>query len=271
MITINADTKIAAVIKAHPGALEAIISLSPKFNKLRNPVLRKLMASRTSLFTASKVGGCSVNDFFLKLEPLGFTIDRTTAPSEDHFTAEKPGFMNNIQQLSVETLDVRPVIAEGKDPFSSIMQKINELPADSVLLLINTFAPVPLLNILSKQGFEYFVEHKNDDLVHTYFFRKGGTGNATLPQVGDATGWDEVYQRFRDKLVNIDVRHLEMPQPMHMILEALEQLPKDQALFVQHKRIPVFLLPELEERKMEYRIKEISDGNVHLLIFHSEC
>ena len=58
-----------------------------------------------------------------------------------------------------------------------------------------------------------------------------------------------------------------MPLPMHTILEALETLPADKALFVYHKRIPVFLLPELEERKFSYRIKEISNAEVHLVIY----
>jgi hypothetical protein len=56
---------------------------------------------------------------------------------------------------------------------------------------------------------------------------------------------------------------------MHTILGALDQLPCDTALYVYHKRIPVFLLPELAQRGFEYRIKEISDGEVHLLIFRN--
>ena len=58
-----------------------------------------------------------------------------------------------------------------------------------------------------------------------------------------------------------------LPLPMLTILDELEKLPNGNALYVYHKRIPVFLLPELQERKFEYRIKEISDGEVHLLIF----
>jgi hypothetical protein len=54
---------------------------------------------------------------------------------------------------------------------------------------------------------------------------------------------------------------------MHTILEALDSLPANEALFVYHKRIPVFLLPELEERKFTYRINEVSDAEVHLLIY----
>jgi hypothetical protein len=54
---------------------------------------------------------------------------------------------------------------------------------------------------------------------------------------------------------------------MHTILEALETLPLGKALFVYHKRIPVFLLPELEQQGFNYRIQEISDAEVHLLIY----
>jgi len=54
---------------------------------------------------------------------------------------------------------------------------------------------------------------------------------------------------------------------MLTILDALEKLPSESALFVYHKRIPVFLLPELKDRKFDYRIKEIRDNEVHLLIF----
>jgi hypothetical protein len=60
---------------------------------------------------------------------------------------------------------------------------------------------------------------------------------------------------------------MEMPKPMMTILEALDVLADDQALYVYHKRIPVFLLPELQERKFDYRIKKIGDGEVYLLIF----
>ena len=77
-MTINANTKISTLIKQHPDALEAIVSLSPKFTKLRNPILRKVIAARTSIAMASKFGGCTTDDFFNKLQPLGFEIDKTT-------------------------------------------------------------------------------------------------------------------------------------------------------------------------------------------------
>ena len=60
-----------------------------------------------------------------------------------------------------------------------------------------------------------------------------------------------------------------MPMPMMAILESLNELAQDMALYVHHKRIPVFLLTELKERNFDYRIKETSEGEVNLLIFRN--
>lgn len=269
MITINANTKIAALLKAHPDALKAIISISPKFNKLQNPLLRKIMASRTSIAMASKVAGCTPNDFFEKLEPLGFAIDKDVAVEEETIRHDVPEFMHQFNEKNLETLDVRPVIESGKDPFNIIMKQIKELQPGNILKLVNTFEPAPLITILSKQGFEYFVENEHENAVNTFFYKKDAGADISKPQAGNAADWDEVLKRFENSLITVDVRHLEMPQPMITILDALEKLPDTRALFVHHKRIPVFLLPELEERKFAYRINEISDGNVQMLIFRN--
>ena len=103
---------------------------------------------------------------------------------------------------------------------------------------------------------------------YTYFYKKTTKPFAVADdKQKNAEGWEEALSRFENQLVTIDVRKLEMPLPMHSILEALETLSVEKALFVYHKRIPVFLLPELEERKLSYRIKEISEGEVRLLIY----
>lgn len=270
MITINANTKIGTILKQHPGALDAIISISPKFEKLRNPVLRKLMAGRASIAMASKIGGCSIDDFFSKLEPLGFAANKENVQEEKEIVNEKPEYLRNISSTQIITLDVRPVIENGKDPLNLILEKIKSLQANQVLEIINSFEPTPLMFLLKKQGFESYAEAVNDNFVQTYFYKTHDTAPAeTFSKENSAAGWDEIVQRFEGKLQTTDVRQMEMPRPMLTILEALDNLPADEALFVYHKRIPVFLLPELAERKFDYRIKEISDGEVHLLIFKS--
>lgn len=265
---INANTKIAAILKQHPAALDAIISISPKFEKLRNPVLRKLVAGRTSVFMASKIADCKADDFFAKLQPLGFEIDKSVAAAIDK-KKPVPDFIPSLKPEQIVALDVRPVIASGKDPLQVILGKIKTLEANQALKIINTFEPTPLMSLLQKQGFESYADVIHDDLVETYFYKKTATGEQTqeLNYDSSSKNWDQIVTRFKDMVQPIDVRSLEMPLPMLTILDALDKLPADTALYVYHKRIPVFLLPELAQRKFDYRIKEISDSEVHLLIF----
>jgi uncharacterized protein (DUF2249 family) len=266
-MTINANTKIAPILKQSPKALDAIVSISSKFEKLRNPLLRKVMAGRTTLAAASKFGGCTVEDFFQKLEPLGFEIDRNTKPVEE---AKKPvpAFITSLRKEQLTELDVRPVIASGSDPLNIIMGKIKTVQPGQVLKIINTFEPTPLILMLEKKGFETYVDVVGDNLIETYFYKTGKNNlEETKTEQPSANDWDSILQSFGDNIQKIEVRHLEMPQPMLTILAVLDELPQGTALYVYHKRIPVFLLPELVQRGLEYRIKEIKDGEVHLLIF----
>lgn len=52
--------------------MEAIISISANFEKLRNSLLRRLLAGRTSISMACRIAECEVVDFFEKMKPLGF-------------------------------------------------------------------------------------------------------------------------------------------------------------------------------------------------------
>ena len=161
MMTINADTKISALLKYNQDALETIVGISPKFVKLRNPILRKLMAGRTNIATACRIGGCSMNDFFSRLEPLGFTIDKGGVEPKPQ-TTPVPEFIINSNKENLVELDVRPIIESGKDPLTIILSKVKQLQQDQVLLIINSFEPTPLMQLLGKQGFESFSEVIHD-------------------------------------------------------------------------------------------------------------
>lgn len=263
---VNTNTKIAALLKQSPGALEAIISINPKFEKLRNPLLRKLMAARTSIAMACKISGNKPEEFFAKLAPLGFEIDAKPGADANEERPALPAFFANIKPADVTEFDVRPIIDAGKDPLRLITEKVKALPDGGILKIINSFEPTPLILLLKKQGFEYYTDVINDKLTETYFYKKAGA-EISLDEITRTEDWDDCIQKFSGKMETIDVRNLEMPKPMLTILDALDHLNSDTALFVYHKRIPVFLLPELKERKFDYRIKEISDGEVHLLIF----
>ncbi len=270
-MTINEQTKIAALLKHHPDALEAIVSLSPDFKKLRNPVLRRLMAGRTSIGMASKIGGCTPDDFFRVLAPLGFVSDVSSGESEElPVRKPRPDYLRNISPERLIQFDVREMLAEGTDPLKMIQEKVKALNPGEVLTIVNTFEPVPLIRLLERKGFETWVNAIDEETIETYFFRKVEVEapEEVADDIPETAGdWDSLVNRFKNRLEEIDVREMEMPGPMMTILEKLEVLTPDKALFVHHKRIPVFLLTELKDRQFDYRIREVGEGEVHLMIF----
>ena len=153
-----------------------------------------------------------------------------------------------------------------------IQQKVKELKQGEALKIINSFEPVPLIKLLEQQGFQTYLDTISPDLVETYFYKTDAVvaTETNNENIGSSDDWDIILHKFDNSLESIDVRHLEMPMPMMTILEALENLPENKALYVHHKRIPVFLLTELRDRNFDYRIKEVQEGEVFLLIFKNK-
>ncbi len=179
-----------------------------------------------------------------------------------------PDFLNSLNEDNLFELDVRPVLASGKDPFGQIMERLKTILEGQTLKITNTFEPVPLINILRKQGFEVYVKALEEKLIETYFYRKVSIENSRLETKDtQPLDWTESLEKYKNQLEILDVREMEMPLPMITILETLDKLPVGKALFIHHKRVPVVLIPELIDRKFEYRMNEISDTEVQLLIF----
>lgn len=274
---VNERTKIATLLKHHPDALETIIKLSPDFNKLRNPILRTLMAGRTTIAMAAKIGGCKPADFFAALTPLGFEreyLSPADAPKGDLDPQPKPAYLQHTQPDQFIRFDVREILAKGSDPLKAIQQKVKSISSGQVLVIINSFEPTPLIKLLEKQGFTSYVNPVDTDTIETFFYKINKDDQAApevySPPKNNSDDWSTVMKQYEGNCIEVDVRELEMPQPMMTILEQLETLPADHALYVHHKRVPVYLLEELKERAFDYRINDVQDGEVYLLIFRNK-
>jgi uncharacterized protein (DUF2249 family) len=61
------------------------------------------------------------------------------------------------------TLDAREIDGE---PFGEIMAALEELPAGETLLLVNSFEPQPLYDVLDRRGFAHETERVDDEEWH---------------------------------------------------------------------------------------------------------
>jgi uncharacterized protein (DUF2249 family) len=62
------------------------------------------------------------------------------------------------QAQATKTLDVRPILADGGEPFVLIMETAAPLQAGETLLLTAPFEPVPLYQALAERGFAHQTE-----------------------------------------------------------------------------------------------------------------
>ncbi|HVW59234.1 MAG TPA: DUF2249 domain-containing protein [Puia sp.] len=172
----------------------------------------------------------------------------------------------------VLTFDVREMLAGGNDPLKEILQKYRSLKEDGALCIINTFVPLPLIRLLENQQAQVFTETVGPGEYRTYFLPSSGEKSPVrVADAGilmeDERSFEAACTAFRDgRMKEIDVRALEMPQPMQEILAALERLPRGHALYVYHKRVPVHLLEALAEQAYEVHIARLSEKDVRLLI-----
>jgi hypothetical protein len=73
--------------------------------------------------------------------------------------------------MKTRTLDVRPLLARGDEPFTEIMSTVADLGPDEHLLLLTPFLPSPLIEKLRADGFEARPERARDGTWRTHFLR----------------------------------------------------------------------------------------------------
>ncbi len=267
---ISAKTKISKLIDENKDTIEVISSINKHFKKLKNPLLRKALAPRVNITDAARIGGVPVCVMIDKLKEIGFTTDdecgcETASPQDKYRLNEKK---IEMRKENIVELDVRPILAGGVDPFEAIMAELKKMDDSQTLLIINTFEPIPLLNILKKKGYDYQTERPENGLVHTYLEKFDGEAkheSAEKEQI--EMTFEQAEQKFAGKLTEIDVRDLEMPMPMVTILEEIEKIGDGHALYVHHKKLPQYLIPEMEDRGYKWVSNEIDDANIKLIIF----
>ena len=155
-------------------------------------------------------------------------------------------------------LDVRPILATGKDPFMDIMEKVKNLKEDETLMLINTFEPIPLYSVLGKKGFGHKTINENGEFK-IYFFRDDNLSSE------DSTE-EKKKPEFNEEVFELDVRDLEPPEPMVKILETLPKLSDNTILLVHHHREPLMLYDKLAERGYEAIANKIEENYYKVVI-----
>lgn len=268
-MVIRKSDSVATVLRHDESLIDVFMGLSPAFEQLRNPAMRKVMSRLVTVEQAARMAGVDGDELVRRLnavvqagEPAGVGMRERVkaAPAAGGLSAA----LSALALEKVIEVDVREDLRAGKEPFSRIMAARQQVPDGGVLSLRAIFEPVPLYAVMAKQGFDHYTEQLGDDDWRVWFYPAGNppTVQQSVAQtkhreVGAAGDWD---------VVVLDVRDLEPPEPMARTLEALEQLPPGATLVQLNVRVPQFLLPQLEERGFTYDVREQEPDLVRVFI-----
>ena len=167
-------------------------------------------------------------------------------------------------------VDVREDIRLGREPFSKIMQAVAALGPDQRMLLIAPFEPVPLLQLLAKQGFQHTARANEAGDWEVLFTPQNR--NSRTPGAANERSTRPARPANSAKtaaITEVDARGLEPPLPMVKILEALSTLPVGAELRGRTDRRPIHLYAQLEERGFSSQTEQQSDGTFLTHIRHS--
>lgn len=267
---ITKDMKVSRVIESYPPTLEVFIKVSPHFLKLKNKLLRKALAGRVTVEQASKIAGVDLNYLLLELNkvinhlPDNFEKIINISEQKENRETEKPDFLINISKEKIKELDVRPIIDQGKDPLSTIMNFVKNIADDEIFLLINSFEPIPLYTVLGKKGFDHFTEIINDK--YKVYFYKTDKEEVFKKDNGAQHYTFNINLSDYERVIEIDVRELPPPEPMMKVFDALPEVDENTVLLVHHHRDPLMLYPKLEERGYTAQTIKINDNYYKVFI-----
>lgn len=159
------------------------------------------------------------------------------------------------------TLDVRGDFRSGENPFGKIQSALGRVARGETLRLLVPFEPLPLYELARGKGLTHEARQTADGDWEVLFSHQHGGESSTGKAVAKTRADGRVGGAKPTEIVDVDARGLEPPQPMVMILEALEALSDDATLSAQTDRRPVHLYPMLEARGFTGTSEEQPDGS----------
>ncbi len=169
---ITPEMKVAELLNLYPELEKTLLSFSPAFAALKNPVLRRTVARVTSLRQAAKVGEVSVAELVNELRrEAGLAACCTLMDEPDAEEAASPLTDREAKKTAAQVLDVRPVIAAGEHPKEMVLEAAGRLQAGEILEFIAPFTPEPLVKLLRDKGFTVTVKAPRNGAVRTFVKR----------------------------------------------------------------------------------------------------
>lgn len=170
-LIITPRTRVGELLEAFPELEPVLLELSPAFKKLKNPVLRRTVGKVASLQQAASLGNISVTELVntLRME-IGQELFEGEASGDD-INYEKPDWFDP-GQLSV-SFDASPLIDSGENPMQEVLAHLEKTGKGKIFMLTTPFVPAPIIELISKKGYQHYCKAAGEGQYYTYFIIPG--------------------------------------------------------------------------------------------------
>jgi TusA-related sulfurtransferase len=276
---VTAADKVSDVLARSESLVEVFVRHAPHFAKLRNKAMRRIMARLVTVEQAARTANVPAERLVSDLnEALGIAASPADVaePAPASPAAREESALTHPKNANVVELDVRDDLRFGREPFSKIMLAVAGLADDDVLLLRTIFEPAPLFSVLARRGFAHESRANAADDWSAWFWRQdahtpnvtpvestaAGDQSASLTAVPSSANDD-------DRIVWLDVRGLQPPEPLMRTLTAIETLPAGHVLVQINSRVPQLLFPMLAEQGFACEVDESRADAVFVRIWRN--
>jgi hypothetical protein len=167
--TITPDSRLGDLLERWPDLERVLVELSPHFEALRNPVLRRTVAKVATLRQVSAVSGVALGVLVERLRAGAGLAPVPLPPEEGGPPAERPAWADERHVAAAH--DARAAIEAGEHPMTRVMADLAALGEGQVYALVTPFVPAPLADLARGKGFDAFSAIEEEGLVRTYFRR----------------------------------------------------------------------------------------------------
>ena len=166
---ITAETRLNKALDLGPQILEYIVALNPHdFERLRNPLMRRLMPPRISLGRIATMVGVPVQVLLADIAALGDVQPvRTAEPSPPlpQSADERPAWVAAATARGTAVVDLLPIDESlDADPMPPVMDAIRALAPGEAFRFRHKWEPQPFYDVWTKLGgLEWFAERRGPD------------------------------------------------------------------------------------------------------------
>lgn len=246
-MNLNPETRIGDLLDDYPFLLEFLITVSPRYKTLKNPIMRKTIGGIATIAKAAKIGGFTTEYLKEKIEKeIQRKTIETTGESSTELATPSPEMDRKTQMEALRSIILDLHAGEdvdvARERFSKLIENIN--PQEIVSMeqsLIDDGMDASMLKGLSDVHVKIFKDSlEGQEMpqvspghpVHTYMkenrFSEGIIGEITmlLEKIGDPADENVFKESLEDvlalveKLQMIDLHYLRKENQLFPMLES---------------------------------------------------